>query len=186
MAKDAESSLEDLTVAELRDRASELEITGRSSMNKDELATAVGDAQVQLSDSTGSTATFDRGNDERSSEKADDNVTVLKGDDIPSAPSIGPNTVIELEPPEVRLERGNASQVDAMGLDKRRTVVGGSYSPSLAKQATLYGIFVAVLLGLVIGGKILVDDLDAPPEVNEAKAPWAQADAAQTPPARLE
>ena len=37
MAEESEKSLEDLSVAELRERASELEITGRSSMSKGEL-----------------------------------------------------------------------------------------------------------------------------------------------------
>ena len=77
-----------------------------------------------------------------------------------AAPSVGPNTVIEREPVEERLARHEQSEVDAMGLDKRRPVVGQSYGPSKARQLALYGIFLAVVAALVIGGIILVGKLD--------------------------
>ena len=48
-----------------------------------------------------------------------------------TAPSIGPDTTIEREPPEERLAKHEQSDVDAMGLDKRREVVGGSYGAQL-------------------------------------------------------
>jgi hypothetical protein len=98
------------------------------------------------------------------------------------APSIGPNTEIEHEDPEERLARHDQSDVDAMGLDKRRAVIGGSYSPNLSRQATLYGIVIAVLVGLVIGFKLLADKLDEPPKHISNTAPWAQEDAPQKPP----
>ena len=97
------------------------------------------------------------------------------------APSIGPNTVIEKQPPEERLAGKDQSDVDAMGLDKRRAVIGGSYSPSAARQATLYGIFVVVVVGLAIGFKLLADKLDEPPAHNPDRAPWSQQDAPQIP-----
>jgi hypothetical protein len=97
------------------------------------------------------------------------------------APSIGPNTEIEHEEPEERLARHEQSDTDAMGLDKRREVVGGSYSPSVARQATLYGVFVAVVVALAIGFKLLADKLDEPPANNPDKAPWSQPGAPQIP-----
>jgi hypothetical protein len=69
------------------------------------------------------------------------------------------------------------SKVDAMGLDKYRQVVGKSYSPTKAQQAKVFGIFFACVALLFIGGKLLTDQLDKPPESNPAKAPWATQDA---------
>jgi hypothetical protein len=99
-----------------------------------------------------------------------------------TAPSIGPHTVIEKEPVEERLAKHEQSDVDAMGLDKRRGVVGEKYGASFAKQATVYGIFLAVVAGVLIGGKLAVDELDQGPKVAEDKAPWAQEDAPQRSP----
>ena len=174
----AQERLEELTVAELRARAAELEIEGRSSMAKAELVAAVDRAQSDSSPGAGEWLEADEGD---SAGEGDDERQAAQGSgdgikpasEIP-APSIGPKTVIEQVPPEERLDKDKISDVDAMGLDKRRSVVGHSYSPSFAKQATLYGIFVAVVAALVFGGKLLVDELDAPPAEYEAKAPWAQ------------
>ena len=47
VAEESEKSLDEMTVAELRERASALEITGRSSMNKEELLQSVKDAEEQ-------------------------------------------------------------------------------------------------------------------------------------------
>ena len=103
------------------------------------------------------------------------------------APSLGPNTDLgEKVPPEERLAKHEQSEVDAMGLDKRRTVTGQQYGASFAKQATVYGIFLAVVVVLVIGGKLAADELDKGPEVNPDKAPWSQAEAEQTPPAPID
>jgi hypothetical protein len=98
------------------------------------------------------------------------------------APSIGPHTEIEHEDPDERLARHEQSDVDAMGLDKRRPVSGGSYGPSFGRQAMLYGIFIVVLVALVIGFKALADSLDEPPKHIENTAPWAQDGAPQIPP----
>ena len=77
-------------------------------------------------------------------------------------------------------------ELDAMGLDKRRAVVGGRYSPSIARQATMYGIFLAVVAALVIGFIVLANQIDQPPDKYEDQAPWSQPNAPQTPPAPLE
>lgn len=163
--------LESLTVAELRARAAELEVKGRSSMSREELVAAIGDAQSgepgpPYEQETGGGRSPD-------GEKP--------ASEIP-APSIGPNTVIEKKPPEERLDHDKISDVDAMGLDKRRSVVGHSYSASLTKQIALYAIFVAVVAALAFGGKMLVDEADAPPAEYEDRAPWSDPNARQVEP----
>jgi hypothetical protein len=103
-----------------------------------------------------------------------------------TAPSVGPNTVIEKEPPEERLGRHEQSSTDAMGLDKRREVVGQSYGPSIARQITIYGVFVAVTVALAIGFILLAGKLDEAPDSYPDLAPWSEPDAKQTPPKPLE
>jgi hypothetical protein len=88
------------------------------------------------------------------------------------APSIGPHTTFEKSDPQTRMARSEQSDIDAMGLDKRREVIGGSYSPSFARQATMYGIVVAIVLGFGIGFKLLADKLDEPPATFKDEAPW--------------
>jgi hypothetical protein len=104
-----------------------------------------------------------------------------------TAPSLGPGTVIEREPVEVRLARHEQSEVDAIGEDKRRQVVGQSYGPSKARQILLYGIFLICVAALFIGGKFLVDSLDTPVGKHVPHtAPWAKQDAKQRPPKPLQ
>jgi hypothetical protein len=106
---------------------------------------------------------------------------------LPTAPSLGPNTVIEREPVEERLARHEQSDVDAMGHDKRRAVVGKTYGPTKARQLTLYGIFLAVVAALVIGGILLINALDTPVGKNVPNsAPWAQPGVKQHPPKPLQ
>jgi hypothetical protein len=99
-----------------------------------------------------------------------------------SAPSVGPNTVIEREPVEERLARHEQSEVDAMGKDKRRSVVDQSYGPSKARQLGLYGIFLAVLAALVIGGIILIGQLDRSVDKVPCSAPWCKGNPKQVQP----
>jgi hypothetical protein len=102
------------------------------------------------------------------------------------APSIGPHSVVEREPVEVRLARHEQSQVDAMGQDKRRQVVGKTYGPTFARQATLYGIFLVIVVALGFGIKIAVDHFDQPPDHFKAQAPWAQPGVKQIKPKPLQ
>jgi hypothetical protein len=100
-----------------------------------------------------------------------------------SAPSLGPNTVIEREPVEERLARHEQSNVDAMGHDKRRSVVGQSYGPSKARQLAVYLGFLAILAALVVGGIILIGSLDTSVGKNVPNsAPWAKPGAKQSNP----
>jgi hypothetical protein len=103
-----------------------------------------------------------------------------------TAPSIGPDTVIEREPVEERLARHDQSDVDAMGQDKRREVVGKSYGPSKARQLTLYLIFVVVVVAIGFGVKLLVDKYDQPPKHFANAAPWAQPGVKQIQPKPLQ
>jgi hypothetical protein len=100
-----------------------------------------------------------------------------------SAPSLGPNTVIEREPVEERLARHEQSETDAMGKDKRRAVVGESHGPSFGRQLVLYGVFLLVLAGLFVGGLFLVNKLDKGVGKDVPNtAPWAKEDARQIQP----
>ena len=92
-----------------------------------------------------------------------------------SAPSLGPNTVIEREPVEERLARHEQSEVDAMGLDKRRSVVGQRVGASKTKQLAVYLGFLAVVAALAVGGLLLVSNLDTSVGKDVPNsAPWAK------------
>lgn len=183
----AQERLDELTVAELRARAAELDISGRSGMAKPDLVEAIREADARAWSPPFDSETS--ASSEPESEADNDSSRAPDGEKPASeitAPSIGPNTVIEKKPPEERLDQDKISDVDAMGLDKRRSVVGHSYSASLGKQVVMYGIFLAVVVALLIGGKALVDEADAPPADYEAKAPWAQPEAEPVPPDPLQ
>jgi len=90
------------------------------------------------------------------------------------------------EEPRKDLANHEQSDVDAMGLDKRREVVGQKYGASFAKQASVYGVFLVVVVAMVIGGKLAVDELDQGPKENEDQAPWSQTDAQQRPPTDID
>src|SRR5581483_6315538 len=103
-----------------------------------------------------------------------------------TAPSIGPHSTVEREPVEERLARHDQSDVDAMGHDKRRQVVGKTYGPTVARQATLYLLFVVVVVAIGFGVKLLVDHYDQPPKHFKAEAPWARPNAPQIKPPKLQ
>jgi hypothetical protein len=129
-------------------------------------------------------ATEEVADDQADAESSSKNEAVDISDTV--APSIGPHTTFTKQSPEERLAGHEQSETDAMGMDKRRTVIGGSYSPSFARQATLYGIVVAVVVALGVGFKLLADKLDEPPKTNADAAPWAAPDAPQKPPKPLQ
>ena len=92
------------------------------------------------------------------------------------APSIGPNTTFDKRSAEERLAGTEQSSEDAMGLDKRRQVIGGRYSASLTRQIVTYVIVLGVIVGAAFGLKVLADDLDKPPAKVEDQAPWTGSD----------
>ncbi|MDQ3571381.1 MAG: hypothetical protein M3383_00795 [Actinomycetota bacterium] len=183
---------DDLTVAELRKRAAKLEVSGRSSMNKAQLAAAVADAESgtkparSAGKATRSTASSSKSTRTKSTAKDKESTTTTEEAGDMAAPSIGPHTTIVSEAPEDRLARGNPSQVDAMGHDKRRQVMGESYGPSLARQAAVYGGFIAVMAVLFFGASIAVKELDKPDPNRTDTAPWAASDAPPVEPAPID
>jgi hypothetical protein len=67
------------------------------------------------------------------------------------------------------------SDVDAMGKDKRRQVVGHSYGPS-RKSQVIFFVAVAALLVFVVGGFfVAVAAFDQPKDEYPDQAPWSQA-----------
>lgn len=92
-----------------------------------------------------------------------------------TAPSVGPNTEFNREPPEERLARHEQTTEDAMGHDKRREVIGGQYGASKRRQLTLYGAALGVLALLVVGAIFAVNEFDKPRDSRNADAaPWSQ------------
>jgi hypothetical protein len=71
------------------------------------------------------------------------------------------------------------SEVDAMGQDKRRAVVGQGYGPTKGRQLVYYGIFLGFLVLLYFGGMFAISQLDKAPSHDPASAPWAQPPAKQ-------
>ena len=76
--------------------------------------------------------------------------------------------------------------LDAMGQDKRRHVIGQRYAASRTRQAALYLVFLVVIVALVVGVKLLVDHYDQPPKHFKPEAPWAQPGVKQIPPKPLQ
>jgi hypothetical protein len=91
----------------------------------------------------------------------------------PAAPSIGPKTEIEHRPPEERLAGKEYAKEDALGLDKRRHVTGGTYGPTRTRVIMRFVVFFAVVGALFVGLLFLVDQLDQPPDEFQDKAPWS-------------
>ena len=110
--------------------------------------------------------------------------TVVGGQEEPARATVG--GVEAATPSESGGQRHIGSDKDAMGQDKRRQVVGQGYGPSKSRQLVYYGLFVAFVIALYIGGKIAIDELDKAPAHNPDKAPWSQPNAPQTPPQRFQ
>lgn len=75
----------------------------------------------------------------------------------------------------------HSSDVDAMGQNKRRAVIGHSYGPSKKSQA-LFFVAVGAVMAILIGGYIVaIGEFDQPEDSYADQAPWSQADAEQIP-----
>lgn len=81
---------------------------------------------------------------------------------------------------------GPPADLDAMGRDKRRSVVGGQYGATVRKQLTVYGIFIAVVAVLIIGGLTVVSSIDNRERELVDTAPWTSAEANQEEPRDLD
>jgi hypothetical protein len=71
-------------------------------------------------------------------------------------------------------KRTEPSDVDAMGQDKRRQVIGHSYGPSRRSQIMFFVAVAAVLIIVVGGWFALVAAFDNPPSDSNGGAPWSQ------------
>jgi hypothetical protein len=65
------------------------------------------------------------------------------------------------------------SDVDAMGQDKRRQVVGHSYGPSKRSQIMFFAAVATVAVVVVGGWLVLVGLFDKPPTHFKDSAPWS-------------
>ena len=91
-----------------------------------------------------------------------------------TAPSAADISKLELMEPSEEAKQHTPSDVDAMGQDKRRPVVGHSYGPSRRSQVIFF-FAVATVLVVVVGGWLaLVSAFDKPPDSGSGNAPWSK------------
>ena len=74
------------------------------------------------------------------------------------------------------------SDVDAMGNDKRRVVVGGQYGATVQKKLLVYGVVLAVMVGIVVAFLTVVTGIDNKEIALKDTAPWSEAGGAQVAP----
>ena len=94
-------------------------------------------------------------------------------EDAPGGASVPADGVGDWDPPHESEDESNFSETDAMGQDKRRTIIGQGYGPSRGRQLLYYGLAVGFIIALFIGGSIAVDKLDKAPAKDPDAAPWA-------------
>jgi hypothetical protein len=91
-----------------------------------------------------------------------------------TAPSGADISKLEKMEPSEEAKRAEPSQVDAMGQDKRRQVVGHSYGPSKRSQIMFF-VAVGAALVIIVGGWLtLVGLFDKPPTHFSDQAPWSK------------
>jgi hypothetical protein len=91
-----------------------------------------------------------------------------------TAPSAADNQEAEEFGPSEEAKRKQPSEVDAMGQDKRRQVVGHSYGPAKRSQIMFFVAVAAVLVVIVGGWLTLVALFDNPPTHFSDRAPWSK------------
>ena len=106
-----------------------------------------------------------------------------KMDDAPGGASVPADGVGDWDPPHESEDESNFSETDAMGQDKRRTIIGQGYGPSKGRQLLYYGIAIGVIVLLFIGAQIAVSELDKAPAKDTDQAPWT---GTQVPPKAFE
>jgi hypothetical protein len=117
-------------------------------------------------------------------EERQGSATVVAGQEEPARATV--SSVEAVTPSETGGKKHLGSDKDAMGQDKRREVVGHSWGPSKGRQLLYYGLAVAFVIVLYIGGKMAIDELDKAPAHSPDQAPWSQPNAPQTPPQRFQ
>lgn len=154
----------------------------------DESGESEDDESEDGDDSDSGDGSEDGDDEDGADEDGDDSGSGDGSEDISdvTAPSVGPHTTFEKDDPEERLARHDQSDVDAMGLDKRREVIGGSYSPSVGRQAATYGAVLGVVALIVAGFVFAANKLDQPPDKYEDVAPWSNESAQQNPPTEID
>jgi hypothetical protein len=90
-----------------------------------------------------------------------------------TAPSAANIEDLEKFEPSEEAKRHKPSDVDAMGQDKRRQVVGHSYGPSRRSQIMFFVAVGAVAVVIVGGWLVLVGLFDKPPTHFKDSAPWS-------------
>jgi hypothetical protein len=90
-----------------------------------------------------------------------------------TAPSAADIEKLEKFEPSEEAKSHVPSDVDAMGQDKRRPVVGHSYGPS-ARRQIMFFVAVGVVVVVIVGGWLgLVSLFDTPPTHFKDSAPWS-------------
>lgn len=118
---------------------------------------------------------------EEAADTRDDSRDHVSETSEPAAPSIGARTKIDHVPPAEREVGKDASATDAMGLEKRRGVIGGAYGPSRSRVILTFVAFFAIVGIVFVGLLVLVNQVDQPPDQQVDKAPWSASDAEQQP-----
>jgi hypothetical protein len=90
-----------------------------------------------------------------------------------TAPSAADITKLEKFEPSEEAKQQTPSDVDAMGQDKRRQVVGHSYGPSRRSQIMFFVAVAGVAVVIVGGWLVLVGLFDKPPTHFRDSAPWS-------------
>lgn len=75
-----------------------------------------------------------------------------------------------------------STDVDAMGNDKRRVVVGGQYGATMQKKLLVYGVVLAVMVGIVVAFLTVVTGVDNKEIALKDTAPWTEEGASQEAP----
>lgn len=80
--------------------------------------------------------------------------------------------------------RAESTDQDAMGHDKRRTVVGQQYGATVRKRLIVYGAAVGVIVLVIIAFLTIVTGLDEREVALKDTAPWTQVEASEQSPPR--
>jgi hypothetical protein len=151
-------------VAEGERTEDERDPEGQSPEGEGNDASKSGDRDGQSGGDSGGSGSSSGGSDGDNSEGFDE--------DAPGGASVPADGVGDWDPPHESEDESKFSETDAMGQDKRRTIIGQGYGPSRGRQFLYYGLFIAFLVAAFIGGKIAISELDKAPAHDTDQAPW--------------